>query len=616
MILFRNIVFFILFFNFSSYAQTDEIDQLFRYNKYDKLEILLFESSEVDATNLKLAQSKYYNTFKQLEQSFEVLFNLDTTRLSTKQKAYYYHNLAESYDLNSNFDLAADNYLIAQKYYKEIDDLVNYNSINLDLFYAIANPDIYQNPVDYLKAFQELAVTTKDTLQLVDLELELAFESLEQENDTTAKFLDHIQNAYDYLEHDFSSYKLGVVHTFHAFYYTDVIIDKDSASYYYNKAIEINKELGLPHKVALGYFSLGDLSRYTEDYEKAIFWTKKANDYRNFNYDFELTAYINQKLAEDYKEINQLDSAYFYLNKSVQYRDSLNIQKQNINLTRFEAEKKEKENLILEKENQRNEALILGSLGALVLLIFLSFSVYKNARRKEEIIQKDKALEIKKIEEKLKKQQLKALDALVVGQEKERMRIASELHDNIGSNFMAIKSYFDHFKNEFEIQDSSSQVFEKTHELLEETYHDIRSLAHLKHSGLMTDNGLFPALQKLSKNVSSFSKTQVDFNSFIEEEVELNEKLELNVFRIVQESMANVVKHSKAKTASISITKIDSLLNIIIEDDGVGFDKNKISNNDSFGLQSIKERVQLLNGNFSIDSKEGRGTTILIDIPL
>ncbi|MBZ9779040.1 sensor histidine kinase [Psychroflexus sp. CAK8W] len=616
MILSRNIVCLILFFSFSSYAQTDEIDQLFRYNNYNNLETLLFESNEVDAINLKLAQSKYHNTFKHLEQSFEVLFNLDTTQLNTKQKAYYYHNLAESYDLNSNFDLAANNYLIAQKYYKEIDDLVNYNSINLDLFYAIANPDIYQNPVDYLKAFQELAVKTKDTLQLVDLELELAFESLEQENDTTAKFLDHIQNAYGYLEQDFSPYKLGVVHTFHAFYYTDVIIDKDSASYYYNKAIKINKELGLPHKVALGYFSLGDLSRYTEDYEKAIFWTKKANDCRNFNYDYELTAYINQKLAEDYKEISQLDSAYSYLNRSLQYRDSLNIQKQNINLTRFEAEKKEKENLILEKENQRNEALILGSLGALVLLTFLSFSVYKNARRKEEIIQKDKALEIKKIEEKLKKQQLKALDALVVGQEKERMRIASELHDNIGSNFMAIKSYFDHFKNEFEIQDSSSQVLEKTHELLEETYQDIRSLAHLKHSGLMNDSGLFPALQKLSKNISSFSKIEVDFNSFVEEEVKLNEKLELNVFRIVQESMANVVKHSKAKTASISITKIDSLLNIIIEDNGVGFNKDKINNNDSFGLQSIKERVQLLNGNFSIDSKEGRGTTILIDIPL
>lgn len=132
----------------------------------------------------------------------------------------------------------------------------------------------------------------------------------------------------------------------------------------------------------------------------------------------------------------------------------------------------------------------------------------------------------------------------------------------------------------------------------------------------MKDSGLVPALKKLSKNVSSFSQIEVDFNSFIDDKVKLNEKLELNVFRIIQETMANVVKHSKAKKASVSITNIDSLLNIIVEDDGVGFDEDKVAHQDSFGLQSIKERIQLLNGEFKIDTKKGRGTTLIIDIPI
>jgi signal transduction histidine kinase len=374
--------------------------------------------------------------------------------------------------------------------------------------------------------------------------------------------------------------------------------------------------MGLSHKVAIDYFSLGDINRLTGDFEKAIYWTKKANSYRNFNYDYELTAYINEKLADDYKQLQNLDSAYHYLNQAIQFRDSLNRQKQNINLTRFQAQKKEQENLILEQQNERNEAFIVGSIGALVLLSFLSFSVYMNAKRKRLLIEKDKALEIEQIETQLKMQQLKALDALVIGQERERMRIANDLHDNIGSNFVAIKSYFHRLKEEYDKESKTSPVFDKTSILLEETYQDIRSLAHLKHSGLMRDDGLLPALRKLSKNVSSFSQIQVEFHSFIDADIELNERLELNVFRIIQESMANVVKHSKANKASISITSIDSLLNIIVEDDGVGFDEHQISQQDSFGLQSIKERLELLKGKFTIDTKKGRGTTVIIDIPL
>jgi hypothetical protein len=204
----------------------------------------------------------------------------------------------------------------------------------------------------------------------------------------------------------------------------------------------------------------------------------------------------------------------------------------------------------------------------------------------------------------------------VVGQERERARLASDLHDNIGSNFTAIKSYFDHLYTELKATSSKPLGFDRAYTLLEQTYQDIRSLAHLKHSSLMADNELIPALSILSKNISSFSKIEVDFFYFIPVEDELDDKLELNVFRIIQETMANVVKHSQASTASISLTKSGDLLNIIVEDNGVGFNKNKIEDKESFGLQSIKQRVTYLKGEFTIDSTEGNGTTLIIDIPL
>jgi hypothetical protein len=606
---------FLSMISYNSIAQTPEIDSLFQHNKFERLKDLLFQSKSSDSINFKLAKTRYYNTFKQLEESFKVLYSLDTTTLDSRQKAHYFYNLGESFDMNSNFDFAALNYTKAQLYFKEIGDLVRYNRINLDLFYTVANEDIYQKPVDYLDDFQKTAIELKDPMQMVDLEIELAYMSLES-SESTEGFLDHIHKAYRYLEKDPNIYKLGNVHTYHAMYYTDVVIQKDSAEFYYNRGIDIYEQLGLLHKAALGYFSLGDLNSFIGDYEQAVYWTKKANSYRNFNYDFELTAYINKKLAKDYKALNQLDSAYKYLNESLLYRDSIDITQQNITLTRFEAEKKERENLVLEKKNEINKSVIYGSIGAFTLLVFLSIAIYQNARKKQLLIQKNKALEINKIQEELKEQEIKAIDALVVGQERERARLASDLHDNIGSNFTAIKSYFDHLYTELKATSSKPLGFDRAYTLLEQTYQDIRSLAHLKHSSLMADNELIPALSILSKNISSFSKIEVDFFYFIPVEDELDDKLELNVFRIIQETMANVVKHSQASTASISLTKSGDLLNIIVEDNGVGFNKNKIEDKESFGLQSIKQRVTYLKGEFTIDSTEGNGTTLIIDIPL
>lgn len=606
---------FLSMISYNSIAQTPEIDSLFEHNKFERLKDLLFQSKSSDSINFKLAKTRYYNTFKQLEESFKVLYSLDTTTLDSRQKAHYFYNLGESFDMNSNFDFAALNYTKAQLYFKEIGDLVRYNRINLDLFYTVANEDIYQKPVDYLDDFQKTAIELKDPMQMVDLEIELAYMSLES-SESTEGFLDHIHKAYRYLEKDPNIYKLANVHTYHAMYYTDVVIQKDSAEFYYNRGIDIYEQLGLLHKAALGYFSLGDLNSFIGDYEQAVYWTKKANSYRNFNYDFELTAYINKKLAKDYKALNQLDSAYKYLNESLLYRDSIDITQQNITLTRFEAEKKERENLVLEKKNERNKSVIYGSIGAFTLLVFLSIAIYQNARKKQLLIQKNKALEINKIQEELKEQEIKAIDALVVGQERERARLASDLHDNIGSNFTAIKSYFDHLYTELKATSSKPLGFDRAYTLLEQTYQDIRSLAHLKHSSLMADNELIPALSILSKNISSFSKIEVDFFHFIPVEDELDDKLELNVFRIIQETMANVVKHSQASTASISLTKSGDLLNIIVEDNGVGFNKNKIEDKESFGLQSIKQRVTYLKGEFTIDSTEGNGTTLIIDIPL
>lgn len=578
---FALIILFSLFSN-SSFSQNKELDRLFKYHKYDSIQLLLFEKEKYKGNVAQIAKADYFNRHKQLEKSFEILFEIDTTTLNDRLKAYYFHYLGDAYDINSNSEQASKNFVKAQNYYQKDGDMLRYNSINHDLFYTVYNPDIYAEDTDYLAEFFTLAEEIGDPNQLANAEIEMAFESLDDEGSTTT-FLDHIQKAYDHLENDPNPFTLGVIHTFHGMYYTDIEIDKDSATHYYNKAIEINKSLNLPHKVALGYYNLSDLARYTEDYETAIFWAKKANENRNLNYDHELTAHIYKNLSEDFKNISEIDSAYKYLDMSLQYRDSLNLQRQNISLTRFQAQKKDKENLLLKQANERKQNMIYATFGALFFIIILSISLYQNSKKKRALAEKDKMLSIRKIEKTLKEQELKAIDAIVEGQEKERARIASDLHDNIGANFTAIKAYFENIKSKFFQKDEEAALFDKTYQLLEDTYQEVRGLAHLKHSGVLAKNGLSPALKTLAKNISSFSKVEVELNMHIKER--LNNQVELSVFRIIQELMANIIKHAQASEASISLTSLDGKqLSIIIEDNGIGFDKNKVIQENSIGL--------------------------------
>ncbi|WP_397446453.1 sensor histidine kinase [Polaribacter sp. R77954] len=96
----------------------------------------------------------------------------------------------------------------------------------------------------------------------------------------------------------------------------------------------------------------------------------------------------------------------------------------------------------------------------------------------------------------------------------------------------------------------------------------------------------------------------------------LENNLELAVFRIIQELITNILKHAEAKNATINISLYDKNLNIIVEDDGKGFDIKKVNLNSGMGISSIKTRVEHLKGSFTVDATLGKGSSILIDIPI
>ncbi|MDT8347674.1 MAG: ATP-binding protein, partial [Flavobacteriaceae bacterium] len=161
------------------------------------------------------------------------------------------------------------------------------------------------------------------------------------------------------------------------------------------------------------------------------------------------------------------------------------------------------------------------------------------------------------------------------------------------------------------IEDKS---IDKTYELLDTAYAEVRKLAGVNNSGVFAKIGLIPSLQQLVNNVSTpdlkFELTHYGLNQRIDNSVEIA------VFRIIQELISNILKHAEASVAQVSLTQNKNHLNIFVEDNGKGFDPKTVHPKSGFGLEGIKKRVQLLNGDMVIESKIGHGTSLIIDIIL
>jgi len=132
---------------------------------------------------------------------------------------------------------------------------------------------------------------------------------------------------------------------------------------------------------------------------------------------------------------------------------------------------------------------------------------------------------------------------------------------------------------------------------------------------VIAKQGLLPAVQKLARNASVTSALNIEVQDFGLNE-RLENTLEISVFRILQELVTNIIKHAEASEASIAITQHEESLSIIVEDNGKGFTPLQIQKKEGMGLNSIERRIEHIEGTMEIDSTPGKGTSILIDIPL
>ncbi len=200
----------------------------------------------------------------------------------------------------------------------------------------------------------------------------------------------------------------------------------------------------------------------------------------------------------------------------------------------------------------------------------------------------------------------------IQGQEKEREEIGKELHDNINQILAATKIYLGMLlkKNE----QTGSEYLIKSYENLNLAMEEIRRLSQSLIAPSLGDVSLRGVLQDLLGNISFAStlELELDFENYDEDITDNNMKLMF--YRIVQEQLSNILKHAMAKSATVKLLNTPDQVELIIRDDGIGFDTSKKP--EGIGLRNIKNRASIYNGVVIIDSAPGKGCSIKVIIPV
>ena len=299
----------------------------------------------------------------------------------------------------------------------------------------------------------------------------------------------------------------------------------------------------------------------------------------------------------------QWNKRYLLLNDSV--INEKNLASINLMEIKFGTEKKEQQlklqQISIRQKNTLNY-ILAGSFTALLLLSLLAYRNYKFKRN----LQQQKIIELEK------EQLLLATQSLLKGQEDERSRLAKDLHDGLGGLLSGVKLQLGAMKGNLILSEEHGRIFNNALGKLDESISEMRRVAHNMMPEALMKLGLQQALQDYCDGLSESQSFKIN-GEFYGLEQRMESSVEIVVYRIVQELLNNVVKHSGATIILVQVMKHDQNLTITVEDNGKGFNLEEVLLMNGTGLKNIQSRVDYLKGQLDIKSTPGKGTSVHID---
>lgn len=388
----------------------------------------------------------------------------------------------------------------------------------------------------------------------------------------------------------------------------------EKAEEFYEESLKYREELNDKNGIAINLNDMGELNLMKKEFSKAIDYFNRALKISlEINYK-DLSGHIYQMLAEAHAMENRFAEAYHYRNLSYSLKDEIFNDRKSRQIaeikTKYETEKKEKEIEIQNfkirdqqmKLSQRNTFIAVLFAG-LLLITALTVLIYRQQKLKQKQLG-DKAI--------IEQQELR-LRAIIEGEEKERRRLARELHDGLGQMLSTVKLNISGLDGNTVSQ--KEKQLNTSLALIDDACQELRNISHNLMPGALIKLGLIAALKEFTDKINCTGTLSIHLQAHGIEN-RLNGSVESGLYRIIQELLNNIIKYANARNVTLQLIKDEKQLTTMIEDDGIGFDVLAIENSEGIGWKNVKSRVQFLNGNFDIDSHPGRGTTVTIEIPV
>jgi signal transduction histidine kinase len=362
----------------------------------------------------------------------------------------------------------------------------------------------------------------------------------------------------------------------------------------------------------------GDLFLAQKEYATAIYNFKRAIGL-SYNVGFPyMRQYSYEQLAIAYEQSGELHLAIEARKAFSDLKDSL-LEKQRTEQlaemeTRFETEKKEKENLILKQETQeqqlvvsRQRTWIFGLAGIACAILFLALY----------ILQRNKRIADAKRDAAIIEERERGLRSIIQATEDERKRIAKDLHDGIVQSLTGLSLRMQKQSNSEKAKSSGlNEELNSTRSILDESIAEVRGISHQMMPRVLGEMGLIPALADMLQKSLGLTEIEYEFEHHNIDEQRFTESIEISLYRICQELINNIIKHSEAKAVSVQLLKTKTHLVLVVEDNGKGFEWADADNRNGIGLMNINSRAQAINGEVNYEPSPQQGTVATIRVPL
>lgn len=387
----------------------------------------------------------------------------------------------------------------------------------------------------------------------------------------------------------------------------------------YNSAIShVNESLHYtsPLSQLLGQNTLCEIYLRLGDYQKSIAVGQEAialaNQFNNFGHledtYFNLSqAYIlagNKTMSLDLlARWNSIKDSLFSA-QSARAINELSIQ--------FETEKKEQQIALQtaklsekEAQLQTNKVFLIASAILMILIVIIGLLTRSRARKKQELAIQKERIHAQEAE----------INAVISSQEKERARYARDLHDGFGQMISILNINLGSLKKNAR-PDERQKVFEESEKVINEMYDELKGICFDMMPQTLVKSGLESGLKEFVQRINQAGHIFIETNFFGLED-RLNELQEISLFRISQEWINNILKHSDADRVTLQITRDEQEITLLIEDNGAGFDKSLLINAKGNGWKNLNTRAHIIEGTLELETTEGKkGNTLIVNAPV